>query len=603
MKVVAPQEDLQFLAQILQEQLQAEIPSGNFLRVKCALKSQNASGLQGDRLLILVQHPESVVVDPDTIFAVVEEALSSLESYQKQQVEIFLRVAGVKLPYAKSSLTWSNLEAQQYQQVKPQSTVVAQAEVVEIVEEKQQEKESSSFQNQQQCFVCDRGVEQPQQKQWELIETQSDRTRERQKRQIQTVGVGICAVAVVLLWGGIYFLTRPCVISECKELEMAQNFQNSFAHLLRTANSEQQLASIQQQLLTASAKLQKIPAWSPRFPQAQMLATKFSQQSEAIQRVIKSFAAGTLGMQKSQTPRQSIEELKARQLKLRQAIAPLEAIKPNSELYHFVQPKLTLYRTKLQALNQQLLLEEKWLRQIQVATDTATAASKRQATAKSIAELQKIQHDWQMAVNILISIPESSCGYPRAQKLLAEYKPKLTAARARAAKQLLAAKTYQQAVNVAQQALQSEKQNRFWAAVSYWKQAISIAKQVDKDSLYYTQAQSLISTYSNFLVGAQEKLQAANFLQQIRGELEKICFGSVRVCDFSITDREILVRMTSEYEQVLNLSWSQGEQNDVTNHLQSLQQALEAVSDRAKLAVIVFDAQGNQIHAHLPNSS
>jgi hypothetical protein len=85
--------------------------------------------------------------------------------------------------------------------------------------------------------------------------------------------------------------------------------------------------------------------------------------------------------------------------------------------------------------------------------------------------------------------------------------------------------------------------------------------------------------------------------------MEKICFGSVRVCDFSITDREILVRMTPEYEQVLNLSWNQGEQNDVTNHLQSLQQALEAVSDRAKLAVIVFDAQGNQIHAHLPNSS
>ncbi|MFQ4143668.1 hypothetical protein [Chlorogloeopsis sp. ULAP02] len=615
MTVAVLQEDLQFIAQILQEQLRAEIPSGDFFQVKCAVKN--------DQMLILVQHPDAVTPDTEIIFAVLEEALYSLPTHREQQVELFLRVAGVKLPYTKRSLIWSNPHPQEA----GEESTNEQVELIEILQEKQEMESSpaistaNSNPNQQLLLsntpdpkptqlqfppMIDIPVDEQQEEQFDPMAGAPDfssYTQIKQRRQVQTIVLGTFAIAIAGFGGGAYLLTRPCVISECKEIQTAQNLQNSFRQLIRSVKSEQELTNIQQQLLTASVQLEVIPSWSPRHQQAETLAANLSTRSEMIAQVVKAFETGSSAMQKNQTPAKSIEELKTRQQQWRQAIAPLEAINANNELYGLVQPKLAVYRTKLQALNQQLLVEEKWLKQLATAKDTAYATIQRETTAKSLLELQKVQANWQMAVNILSSIPQSSSIFPEAQKLLVEYKPKLATARDRATKQLLTAKSYQQAVNTAKIAKQNEKQNQWQMAVSHWKQALTIVKQINQESLYYNQAQSLIEPYANSLSQAEEKLEAANFFQQIRADLEKTCGGEIRVCSFTVTEREILVRITPEYEQALNISLNQKDQNNVatvTTHLQSLQQALEVIGDNAKLAVIVFDAQGNQIHSHMP---
>ena len=97
LKIADQQEDLLFLAKILQEHLRAEVPSGEFFQVKCAVKN--------DQLMILTQHPKGVWPDTEKTFVLLEETLQSLNSHQKQRAELFLRVAGQKLPYAKYSLT------------------------------------------------------------------------------------------------------------------------------------------------------------------------------------------------------------------------------------------------------------------------------------------------------------------------------------------------------------------------------------------------------------------------------------------------------------------------------------------------------------------
>ena len=57
-------------------------------------------------LMILTQHPQGVAVDTENIFTVLKEALSNnSREYQQEKIDIFLRVVGVKLPYAKRSLT------------------------------------------------------------------------------------------------------------------------------------------------------------------------------------------------------------------------------------------------------------------------------------------------------------------------------------------------------------------------------------------------------------------------------------------------------------------------------------------------------------------
>jgi len=60
----------------------------------------------------------------------------------------------------------------------------------------------------------------------------------------------------------------------------------------------------------------------------------------------------------------------------RQVIAPLETISANNELYGLVQPRLGIYRAKLRTVNQQLQLEDKWLKKITAAKNVANAATK-----------------------------------------------------------------------------------------------------------------------------------------------------------------------------------------------------------------------------------
>ncbi len=602
MQVAVIEEDLQFIGQILQEQLRAEIPSGEYFQVKCAVKN--------DQLMILTQHPQGVSADTENIFVLLEEALHSLLNHHGQHVEIFLRIAGVKLPYAKHSLI-----------LKASETKVEEVGEFEVssenekgmggVGEEEKLDNSSSFSASDALINEQYSTDIPDKSENQSFDPMADApdlsyyTTLKSRRPIKPMMLGVVVAAIAILAGAAYLLTRPCVMSECKEIQTADNLHKSWQRLIYTAKSELELTTVQQQLVEATTALKTIPSWSSRYQEAETLATNLSRHSETISKIIQAFGAASLATQKSQTLANSLEELKARQNLWRQAIAPLETINTDNQLYGWVQPRLVIYRAKLRTMNQQLQVEDKWLKKITAAKNVANAAIKQEITAKNLPELQKVQSTWQVAINALTIIPKTSSVYSEVEKLLIEYKPKLVAVRDRTTKVQLAAKTYQQAIENAEQAKRYEKQNQWRAAITYWNQALNTVKQVKQDSLYYTQAQTLIQTYLTSLKEAEAKLQVANSLQQTRTDLEKTCSGEVRVCNYTINDREIIVQITPEYEQALNSRQNQGDKNtvaNITNHLQSLQQALDVISDNANLAVIVFDAQGSQIHGHIPTS-
>ncbi|MFB2770650.1 hypothetical protein ACE1AT_15365 [Pelatocladus sp. BLCC-F211] len=600
MQVAVIEEDLQFIGQILQEQLRAEIPSGEYFQVKCAVKN--------DQLMILTQHPQGVTADTENIFVLLEEALQSLLNHHGQHVEIFLRIAGVKLPYAKHSLILKASEAKVEEMREFEVSSENEKPMGGLGEEEKLDN-FSPFTASDALMDEQSSPDNPDESEDHHFDPMADApdlsyyTTLKSRRPIKPIVSAIVVAAIAVLGGAAYLLTRPCVMSECKEIQTADNLHKSWQRLIQTSKSKTELTTVQQQLVEATTGLKTIPSWSSRYQEAETLAANLSRYSETINKIIKAFGAVSLATQKSQTPVNSLEELKARQNLWRQAIAPLETISINNELYGWVQPRLAIYRAKLRTVNQQLQVEDKWLKKITAAKNVANVAINQETTAKTLPELQKVQSTWQVAINALTIIPKTSSVYSEVEKLLIEYKPKLVAARDRTTKLQLAAKTYQQAIENAEQAKRYEKQNQWQAAVTYWNQALNTVKQVKQDSLYYTQAQTLIQLYSTSLKQAETKLQVANSLQQTRTDLEKTCSGEVRVCNYTINDREIIVRITPEYEQALNSSLNQADQNtvtNITNHLQSLQQALDVISDNANLAVIVYDAQGRQIHGHIP---
>ncbi len=587
MKVEVQQEDLQILATILQEHLNAEVLSGELFRVKCALKN--------DQLMILSEHPLGVTTHTQQVFAVLEEALESLPGCRKQQVEIFLRVVGEKLPYAKHSL------------------------IVKVGGQEDKGDKGTRGQGSRGHFAGDtlqREFVSPSASSFVAYSASSEEeafdpitdapdlssvTTLKRSLSVKPILIGTGLLGIALL-SSAYLLTRPCVISECKEIQTAAELQKLSKQLTRNATSEEELAKLHAQFKSASTNLKNVPGWSLRHQQAQQLFAHLSGQSEKINSVVKALKAASLAELKTQTPVNNIQELHNKQQLWRQAIAPLEGINPENELYGLVQRKLSLYRLRLQTVNQQLLNEEKWSKKLAASKSVANVAAQWETKAKSLKDLQKVQSTWQVVVNALRIIPQSSPEYKEAQKLLDDYRPRLATARDRATSEQLAAKSYQQAINTANQAKAYEGQNQWQAARANWYLALNTVKQIPTDSFYHSQAQLLIQPYADAFKQAEQQAQIAGNLEQTRTDLVKTCSSQIRICTFTIDKKGITVKITPRYEQALQNSLANANPQDpssfadVSNHLQVLQSALSTISENANLPLIVYDAQGQVVH-------
>lgn len=583
MTVATRADNLQLLANHLQEHLRADVPSGEFFEVRCAVKNY--------RLMILTQHPQGVAVDTENIFTVLKEALSkNSHEYSQEKIDIFLRVVGVKLPYANRCLTLEKqYDGENIRQVEnfsvPDSSALTHLPISET------DTDSSNL-----AQITD------------LPDNLDYSEPEPASFNIKLMVLAVIGVIISATLAGAYVATRPCLITKCNQLKTAEFLNNSYGELVSKVNSKQDLARLQRKIDSAKINLRQIPGLSPYSQQSQQLSLSLSNKSEQIQQVFTAFQAAQIAEQKSKTPASNLKQLQDRQRLWRQAISPLEAINRDRELYQLAQEKLKSYRANLEAVNAQLQKEDRYTRKITSAKAVALVAEKRQANAKSIQDWQKVQATWQVAVNALNSIPAKSSAYSDAQKLISEYKPPLLAAKNRNTKELMAAKTYKQAVNAVSAARRYERQNQWTAAVTNWQTAVSSAKQIATSSSYSVEADKLIAPATVSLQKAREKLRIATRIQKTRSDLERTCSGEIRVCTYIMGSQGITVRISPAYEQSLQESLIEAStQSDtsiidgVNNHLQTLQQALEAISDNADVPLIVYDAQGNVIYERTLN--
>jgi hypothetical protein len=603
MRIAALQEDLLFLSQILQENLLAEVTSGELFTVKCAVKNH--------RIMILTQHPQSVTPNTDQVFTVLGEVLKSLPAHQSQKVQMYLRKVGEKLPYAQSVLIFGA-------EISKESAI---DEIPNLDYESQYHQDNTTsanlypppnpedFEVSAPLITITADVVEEPFDPLAGIPEKRESTSKPQRNYKPILGGAAAMLVMAFFGGGAYLLMSPYVMVECKELQTSKQLQQSLPQLARNVKSQTELTQILIRVNNALAQLQKIPSWSPQRSQAEIVTASLKTELRQIQQVSMALQTGAVAAQKARSLSNNIEELQARQQLWRQAIAPLEAIRPNSQFYGFAQSQLTAYRSGLQSINVQLQAQGKWQQKLNDAQAAAKVAIARETTAKSLPELKKALLTWQIVVNALIAIPQTSPAYPNARTLLASYQPRLMAIRLSTSKIELAATSLTQAVTTAKLAQQYQQQNQWQAAAIRWQQALNSIKQVPNDSPFYSQAQPLVEAYSVALQEAQTKFQTTATTASTdttHKDLKKTCTATVRVCNFTVDSRVITVRITPQYEQTLqnNIegSNSQKVQNvaNVTKHLETLQQALEIIGDNANLAVLVFDAQGQPIFTHIP---
>ncbi|MDP5018587.1 hypothetical protein FJR11_12270 [Anabaena sp. UHCC 0187] len=628
MKATVQQEDLQLLGDILQERLVAEVADSQGFQVKCAVKN--------DELMILTQHPPGVTVETQHVFEVLEQALQWQFNYQTQRVQFFLRISGEKLPYAKHFLDFQipsvdqtdhgfqipTLEREDEMEsgnerdtlfvpfdLQKSSSSFTQTEDEPIVDSflSDSEKPFSDYSSPD-STLYNLSLDEDESEELEAVEELEEKfdpfanaPDKPKKRQLSLsfpplpIIVGVAVVIALLSGGGAFVLHRGCVISECKELQIAQQFKSGYPQQIKRTKSEQDLLALQQQLDAVVADLQKIPQWSPRSQESQLLINSFSEQSTKINQVLKALQMASSVQKTTQAPAKSLDELRSRQKLWGQAITALEIIKPGNEFYGLVKANLPSYQNSLKSINQQLIKEETWLQKITNAKTLGEDATKFQAIAKSLAEWQKVESDFQTAISILKIIPVDSLGIEDARKLLADYQPKITVARDRAKKEQSSATSYQQAIKAASQAKIYGNQNQWQGAVKAWEQAVQSAKQVSQDTFYFNQAKPLIETYTASLKQAQEQFQLYGDLTQTRAELNTTCSSTIRICTFTIENQKINVRLTPEYDRLF-----QANNPEIQSHFQSLQEALKVISQNSQLPVFIYNSQGQERYMRQP---
>ncbi|MBD2138061.1 hypothetical protein H6F32_10775 [Anabaena sp. FACHB-1237] len=632
--------ELRLLSEILKERLVAEIPDSQKFDVKC--------GIKNDELVILTTHPTHVTVNTKQVFSVLEQALQWQFHYQTERVLFFIRSMANKRPYDKyiayfrHQHTKNIAEIQLLDEPLPEDQELvrkyqsaAQPEIVPpsdlnnnlILDSQRPISDSSSASSETPLFVNafadnieDDGGEAENndilytpdaEYEHESIDNSVEKDKfdpfakipnKRRKQRLALsfpplpVIFGSLLVVAIISTGGMFVLYRGCAISECQELQNAQQLKNDYLQKIKSVKSEKDLPAIQQKLATSITQLKMIPGWSPKYAQSQELITSFTKKLAKITQAATALGTASAAEKTSTTPVKSLDELRNRQKQWQQAITRLQAIQPNNEIYQLVMKKLGRYQNRLMSVNQQIVREEIWLSKLRNAQKVAEAAITLQTTAKSAPEWQRVESGLQGAISQLKTIPVDSLSHQETQKLLNEYQPKWIFIRDRAKKEKNAATAYQVAIKTANLAKGLGTQNEYKAAVNAWQQAIYNARKVTEGSFYHEQAAILIQSYSSSLKDAKQQLEmSVDNLTKTKTELNTTCTSSIKICTFAVNNQGINVRLTAEYDQKL-----QANNQEMENHFRSLQQALSVISKNANLPVVLTNSKGEEKYMKKP---
>ncbi|MBL1175589.1 hypothetical protein [Pantanalinema sp. GBBB05] len=609
MEPVAQQEGLQRIAQRLQEDLQLlndAIP----VQIQCVLK-------QGS-LMVLGQHPAGTTLDPAQVFGTLEQAIATLPPDFTAVLghtalpsviptKLYLRVLGQKQPYTFHTFEfvpkqiepepiWStDLELNEPTVVESSLDSHWQERNSRKTDLNQGSTTSEPIRNEYSVEDSHSLVDANQPSDMDLAEppsfTPSVQAKTHSRSAAKSFPWLIVAggLGAVVMAGAGFLVSRPCVIGTCEPLQTAQQVSQQAAELAKTAKSPAELAQIQQQLATAQQSLSGIPTWSGQYGTAQALRQSLAQVTTAEQQA-------ESAQQKMATIPQPLSEWQATQVLWQQAIAQMQAIPPENTLHTFAQERLASYQQSLAAANKLMAIEQRAAKQLQSAKETGQVAEARQGIAQALQDWQLVQSTWQVAINTLKQVPQMTTSYGEAQQLQSDYQAKLAAVRSRTGKEQLAGKSYSQAVKLASQATTKQQQNQWSQAVGIWRQAIAVAKRVPAETTQYAEAQNLVTTYST-------SLQQAENLVRVRTDLEKACAAiNPRICNYKITNDLIKVTLTQTYQRTLRakgyLSYSERDYDtwqSIRQHLKTLEDALQIISDNAGLPIEVYAAGGSEL--------
>ena len=618
-------------AQILEVKLQKYLQAAGFknlpLYISCDFRDES--------LTVVGEHPRSLVLKAKPTFAVLEAAILEIEPEAIQQIGLCLKITGQKQPYAFHSFTMHHPVLSRQKTVKvlikteipaaetgivlaanapgtediaedlPSETEVKNAAYDEYFPDfSESSSNSDAIASSVQAIPADI-ADNP----FNPLDMEAVTVPQKPKQSpfVMLAVAGMVSIAAVILAGGYYLLSRPCVIGECTALANAKQLSENSAKTLKTSKVASSPEEAQEQLKQAIALLEPIPSWSIHRGEAQSALENYRQQSQNLNSAIDAARLARSAGEKTQNPPYSAETGQEAQSLWQSAIAQLGEIPTDSPIYPFAQRKTKEYRKNLASGNKQLSTEKQAENTLLAAKSTAQIAEAREAVATTAETWDQVQAGWEKSLEILSEIPSSTQSYQQGKLLAPKYETKLSQARERKNVEGISENAYTQAVTLAAEAQIFEGKNGWFKASEYWRRALSYAEQVPAATSYSQKAKPLIDSYKTSLQQAEVKLREERNLQKARTDLDRTCKGNPKICDYTVSKGLIAVQMTPDYVQKLQQTFIQANNNNavktreaVEKHVETLQKALEAIAENAKITMQVYDGEGKRIASHEP---
>ncbi|MEG3879900.1 hypothetical protein QT972_21320 [Microcoleus sp. herbarium7] len=616
-------------AQILELKLQQHLQAAGFKNLPLYISCD----FQDESLTVVGEHPRSLVLKAKPTFAVLEAAILEIEPEAIQQIGLCLKITGQKQPYAFHSFTMHHpvlsrpktVQAFKKAEIPAAETAIVLAEnAADAAEDMPLEtdvknagvdeyfpdfSESSSNSDaiafKVASIPADIG-DNP----FDPLDMEAVTVDQKPKHSpfAMLAAAGMVSLAAVILAGGYYLLSRPCVIGECTALANAKQLSENSAKTLLTSKVASSPEEAQEQLKQAIALLEPIPSWSIHRGEAQSALENYRQQSQNLNSAIDAARLARSAAEKTQNPPYSAESGLQAQSLWQSAIGQLGEIPTDSPVYPFAQRKTKEYRKNLASGNRLLSTEKQAEKTLLAAKNTAQIAEAREAVAVTAETWTQVQAGWEESLATLSEIPAGTTSYQQAKLLVPKYETKLSQARERKNVEGISENAYTQAVTLAAEARIFESKNGWFKASEYWRRALSYAEQVPAATSYSQKAKPLIDSYTKSLQEAEVRLQEERRLQKARADLDKTCKGQPKICDYTVSRGLIAVQMTPDYVQKLQQTFIQANSNNavkarqaVEKHVETLQKALEAIGDNAKIPMQVYDGEGKRIASHEPN--
>ena len=649
-------DDLKILECFLQNSLHAHLGRIIPFRVQCLYKD--------DTLWVLAQHPADVAIDIPDIFKVLERALQAEEPKIPLTVKLYLRAEGNQRPYSHQSFAVYPLVKKTIPgEAAPEMTAMSEDRIAlerdgytpsadarrssttsdpnrpQLDDDLQPEKpvqladhhqnlSDSTLSTIPEIMSSVNDFPQSHSTEDRLVTIDTDvfaadiensfgstrdddyhsgtsPTKNKRKLLLPILGgLGLLAIGS----GAGYMGTRPCVFSTCTQLTTATQLTQSSLAIVNTSGvTGQQVLTAQKQLHQSMDNLESIPAWSGNYGTAQKTLQATTAHAADLDTVVIAMNRAYKAAIIVKNPPIPLSKWQESKQMWTDSIANLGTIPTSSQIYPLARQKLTDYQGRLSDIERRILTETTADQKLKSAVDGIKAATQSQLTAASLVQWRAVKTQWTQASDQLNSIPPSTNAYGQAQELLKSYQAKITTAQEKVLEEDKAAQNYQLAIKLAESAKLSQKSGKLAQSVSEWNQSVVAIQSVPQNSVIYGQAKPLAFEYTKSFQQAEEKLKTTQKMSLANKDLQRTCAGSPQICTYTINNKAIVVRLMSLYTQTLSqtamAASTQGDSNAKTgiiNHVNTLGNALQTISENAKLPLEIYGADGKQIQNYRP---